>query len=161
MKALKFIIPAVVVLIAIGVYVLIRSHHQNEIAQLRRMIYMGDTRGLDDFLSKHRSLANANNVDTEDKGWTPLHMAAIGGNKDIAELLIAKGADVNTKDDKGMTPLHWSASTRVKEVTELLLAKGADFNAKDNNGKTPLDLANKAYLGKETADLLRQHGGKE
>jgi ankyrin repeat protein len=33
-------------------------------------------------------------------GSTPLHMAAIGGRKDMAELLLAKGAEVNSKDEK-------------------------------------------------------------
>ena len=34
--------------------------------------------------------------------WTPLHLAAI---KETAELLIAKGTDVNAKIDDGKTPL--------------------------------------------------------
>ncbi len=35
----------------------------------------------------------------------PLHFAAGNGHKEIAELLIAKGADVNAKDDIDYTPL--------------------------------------------------------
>ena len=38
-------------------------------------------------------------------GWTPLHNAAIRGHKEIAELLITKGADVNAKGKVGITPL--------------------------------------------------------
>ena len=85
-------------------------------------------------------------------GWTALHYAA---NKEIAELLIAKGAEVNTKSDSESTPLHFAALNGRKEIVELLLANGADVNAKDGEGKTPLDWA---YA--ETADLLRKHGGK-
>ncbi len=33
-------------------------------------------------------------------GWTPLHEAARKGFMDVAELLIAKGADVNAKRQK-------------------------------------------------------------
>ena len=43
-----------------------------------------------------------------------------------------------------------------REVAELLIAKGADVNAKNTVGWTPLDRAD----DKETADLLRKHGGK-
>ncbi len=43
------------------------------------------------------------------------------------------------------------------EIVELLIANGADVNAKNNGGKTPLDWA---AWKKETANLLRKHGGK-
>ena len=33
-------------------------------------------------------------------GLTPLHTAAMNGHKEIAELLIEKGADVNAKDHR-------------------------------------------------------------
>ena len=84
-----------------------------------------------------------------------LHYAAGEGRKEIAELLIAKGADVDAKDEEEWTPLHSAAYVGNKEIVELLIAKGADLNAKDDDGKTPLDRA----TGK-TADLLRKHGGK-
>ena len=94
---------------------------------------------------------------------TPLHCAALNGHKEITELLIAKGADVNAKDADGVTPLHDAASEGRKETTELLIAKGADVNAKVASGpeqvKTPLDAAN-GTNHPETADLLRKHGGK-
>ena len=38
-------------------------------------------------------------------GWTPLHFAAAFGHKEIVKLLVAKGADVNTKNENGYTPL--------------------------------------------------------
>ena len=42
------------------------------------------------------------NVNAKDEvGWTLLHTAAFYGHKEIAELLIAKGADVNAKDVDG------------------------------------------------------------
>mgnify|MGYP000480537135 FL=1 len=87
--------------------------------------------------------------------WTPLHYAAIRGHKEIAELLIAKGADVNAKNSVGQTPLQFAAGYGHKEIAELLIDNGADVNVKDDDGETPLDFADG-----ETADLLRKHGGK-
>ena len=37
---------------------------------------------------------------------TPLHETARSGRKEVVELLIAKGADVNAKDVDGKTPLN-------------------------------------------------------
>ena len=64
-----------------------------------------------------------------ESGSTPLHFATFKGHKEIAELLIAKGADLNAKDKKGRTPLFGAAQDGQKEIAELLIAKGADVNA--------------------------------
>jgi len=89
-------------------------------------------------------------------GRTPLDRAAEGGHKEIAELLIEKGADVNAKKEDGQTPLYSAALYSHKEIVELLIANGAEVNAKNKYGETPLNLS---FVG-ETADLLRKHGGK-
>jgi hypothetical protein len=88
---------------------------------------------------------------------TPLHVAALTGHKDIAELLLAKGADVNAKSNGGLTPLHQAAYHGHKDLAELLLSKGADVNAKANHDETPLFLA--AGTGhKDVAELLLDKG---
>ena len=114
-------------------------------------------------------LAAGTEVDAKDKrGRTPLHWAALG-HKEVAELLIAKGADVNVKDIVGSTPLHFAADEGHKEIAELLIAKGADVNTRGFARMTPLDEAARESprnspevkaAKKETADLLRKHGGK-
>jgi len=73
----------------------------------------------------------------------------------VAELLLAKGANINAKSNDGFTPLYEAAYAGHEDVAELLLAKGADVNAKVNDGKTPLQVAKP-----EVADLLRAHGAK-
>ena len=74
------------------------------------------------------------------------------GHKEIAELLIANGADVNARTHTEHTPLH-DASCINSETVELLLANGADVNAKRVHGWTPLQEA--AYSGHaENAKLL-------
>ena len=92
-------------------------------------------------------------------GTTPLDRAVGAGFKDIVGLLIAKGANVNTKDNWDWTPLH-SAVYRHKDVVELLIASGADVNARDRSGGTPLSYAqSEGYT--EIVGLLRKHGAKE
>ena len=49
-----------------------------------------------------------------------MHLAAEEGHKQIVELLIAKGADVNTEDNVGRTPLDWAATWGMKEIADLL-----------------------------------------
>jgi len=77
--------------------------------------------------------------------YHPLDYAAMHGRADVAELLIAFGADMNAKDNLyGGTPLHyaiWYAPQGHLEVAELLINRGADVNAKDAIGLTPLDHA--------------------
>ena len=104
-------------------------------------------------------LAAGVDVNAKIGGETPLHFAALFGRKEVAELLIAKGADVNAKDAVvGFTPLHRAAYHGRKEVAELLIAKGADVNAKDKYGGTPLSNAAQLIYHKETIELLIAKG---
>ena len=48
-------------------------------------------------------------------------MAVRGNHKEIAELLIEKGADVNAKEDDGATPLGYAND----EIADLLRKHGA------------------------------------
>ncbi len=77
--------------------------------------------------------------------YHPLDYAAMHGRADVADLLIAFGADMNAKDNLyGGTPLHyaiWYAPQGHLEVAQLLIDRGADVNAKDAIGLTPLDHA--------------------
>jgi ankyrin repeat protein len=83
----------------------------------------------------------------DDAGVTPLHQAAAGGHRDVAELLLANHAEVDAMDDQLSTPLHWAARRGHKEVVELLLAHNAAVNAKNNLGMTPLHLAAHGSFG--------------
>ena len=90
-------------------------------------------------------------------GSTLLDYAASDGHKDIAELLLEHGADVNAEDRFGFRPLHWAAHYGHKDVAELLLANGADMNPQEWQGLTPLHWA--ALEGhKDVAELLLAKG---
>ena len=88
------------------------------------------------------------------KGESPLMLAAIKGNKDAAELLIKKGADVNKT---GWTPLHYAASSGQLAVISLLLEQHAYIDAESPNGTTPLMMAAMYGTG-EAVNLLLAEG---
>uniref|UniRef100_A0AAR2K7D4 VPS9 domain-containing protein n=1 Tax=Pygocentrus nattereri TaxID=42514 RepID=A0AAR2K7D4_PYGNA len=77
----------------------------------------------------------------DDRGYTPLHVAAICGQSMLIDLLVSKGAPVNATDYHGLTPLHLSCQKGYQGVTLLLLHYKANTEAQDNNGNTPLHLA--------------------
>lgn len=87
-------------------------------------------------LEQDRSLANAYSSD----GFTPLGLAAYFGHKEIAEILLDAGAEVNASSQNEMkvAPIHAAASTGQIEVARLLVAHGANVNARQQKGFTPL-----------------------
>jgi len=60
------------------------------------------------------------------------------GTRDVAELLLGKGADLRARNTKGQTALHFAAIFGRRDVAELLVARGAEVNARADNGMTPL-----------------------
>ena len=58
-----------------------------------------------------------------------LNLLHFAGSKEVAELLIAKGADVKAKDTFGFTPLHFAVAFDRIKLAKMLIAKGADINA--------------------------------
>ncbi|XP_038609353.1 ankyrin repeat domain-containing protein 27 isoform X4 [Tachyglossus aculeatus] len=77
----------------------------------------------------------------DDRGYTPLHIAAICGQASLIDLLVSKGAVVNATDYHGSTPLHLACQKGFQNVTLLLLHYQASADVQDNNGNTPLHLA--------------------
>jgi ankyrin repeat protein len=69
--------------------------------------------------------ANVNSVD-EHYRRSLLHLAAIRGYRDLAELFLSQGADITAKDIYNRTALHYAVKHGNRTVADLLLAKGAD-----------------------------------
>ena len=72
-----------------------------------------------------------------------LFESCAAGEFDRVERLITSGAAVNAFSDDGWTPLHLASFFGHAKVAELLLAHGADVTArsKNDNGNTPLHAA--------------------
>jgi uncharacterized protein len=100
-------------------------------------------------------------VNTKDdlRGTTPLIWATTMGHEEIAELLLANGADVNAKNYGREGALNNATRGGYIEIVELLIASDAVINTKDYEEKTPLDRAIQ-YNHTKIADLLRKYGAK-
>jgi ankyrin repeat protein len=95
----------------------------------------------------------------QENGWTALHFTAYseskGGDKTlakIADVLIAAGADLNSKINTGETALSVAIGNEYPLVATTLLNARASVDLTDNNGWTPVMLA--VYLGK--IDIIKQ-----
>lgn len=104
--------------------------------------------------------ANPDQVNAADEhGWTPLHLAAHYGFRDVAALLLAAGADANARSSNAMAnaPLHAAAAGQQADLAVLLLENGAEINATQQGGFTALHSA--AQNGQiELVNLLLARG---
>ncbi|KAK2715890.1 hypothetical protein QYM36_010456 [Artemia franciscana] len=103
------------------------------------------------------------------KGLTPLHIAVINKQEEMANLLISNKADINARDENGKTPIFYATKnadlkltkfllaneanvknspevlfqaveTECMEIVKVLLSYDADVNASDKYGQTALHL---------------------
>ncbi|KAG5768336.1 hypothetical protein H9Q72_004104 [Fusarium xylarioides] len=79
----------------------------------------------------------------------PLHLACLGGQEELVDLLLKKGADIEARQFQGATPLD-DAVAHIA-VVELLLERDAKTQVKRDDGFTPLHTA--IYDG--TAEIIR------
>jgi RNA polymerase sigma factor (sigma-70 family) len=110
-----------------------------------------------EFLLDHD--VNIDAVSRNDLGVTPLHAALYGRKREIARLLVERGANVRAKRGgekfprSGWTALHYAAAYGFIELIPLLIDRGADVEAKDDEGRTAFMVAS-AEGQHATADLL-------
>jgi len=92
-------------------------------------------------------------------GFQPLGLAAFFGHLSVVELLLIKGAEVNSasKNDLRVMPLHSAAASQHLEIAQALLEQGADPNLSQAGDFTPMHSA--AQNGQlEMIHLLLEYG---
>ncbi len=87
-------------------------------------------------------------------GESPLMMAALRGNLDAAQALLARGARAQ---HDGWSPLHYAATGPEPKLVSLLLARGAKLEALSPNKTTPLMMAAR-YGDERNVDVLLAQG---
>jgi len=81
----------------------------------------GDLEALKVMLKKNPKLIH----EKDEKGMTPLHMAAQLKRLEVAAVLVSLGADVNCRNTKGVTPLQCAIAVGSKQMADLLKKHGA------------------------------------
>ena len=105
--------------------------------------------------------ANINDTEIRDTiDQTPIIVAAQGGCKDIVEMLLQAGANIEHRNDQGENALISAAQEGHKEIVKMLLDAGANINQENADGETALDLAIRLKQKKELLDLLLEHGAE-
>ena len=108
--------------------------------RLAGLVEAGDAAGVRTALEGRPSLLGSTVERAGQDGWTPLHVAVAAGRREVVELLLTAGADLEATTGHGRTPLH-VALEFAPGLVDLLLARGAEP-----------DGAAAAYLG-DTARL--------
>ncbi len=88
----------------------------------------------------------------DENGWTPLLKAVSLGDRELAEYLVGKGADVNIRHEsvlmtregnistyqEGITPVFLAVNKGNEKILKFLISKGANLNAFNNMNMTPI-----------------------
>ncbi|MCJ1278753.1 hypothetical protein MMC21_006570 [Puttea exsequens] len=96
--------------------------------------------GLTDVLDTLLSDSDTNLEETDDRGRTPLILAADLGKADMVNRFVeSQSIEINATDELGRTALHYCTQTKMmNQTTEKLLDHGADVNVQDDGSYPPM-----------------------
>ena len=166
MKLKSILLP---LLLAVPILFLVACREESQTSDLLTAIDKGQS----DVVQELLNAGIDPNKDAGPDGAYPLHSAALKGNKEIVQILLDNGAQIDlraTNKDEA-TPLAWAAFFGQKDVVSLLIEAGAPINAIDANYGTPLDAAAFAWRASqdnaawaknlmEIITILKANGGK-
>jgi len=104
------------------------------------------------------------NPQSKDKGyngygmWTPLAIACLRENEDVAKVLLDGGADPNIGSVDGTLPLHYAAEKGKTELVRALISNGAEVNAQTKTSKKTALMEAARNGKKEVINILLENG---
>ena len=102
--------------------------------------------GLGDARKVRRYIDKGDDVNARDaEGITPLFMALLENNVDVAKILLEHDIDLNIPDKDGTLPLSAAAGVGDKFLVKTMIAKGSNVNYQEHDGWSPLHYA--SHLG--------------
>eukprot|EP00029_Vermamoeba_vermiformis_P011545 TRINITY_DN6369_c0_g1_i1.p1 TRINITY_DN6369_c0_g1~~TRINITY_DN6369_c0_g1_i1.p1 ORF type:complete len:449 (-),score=136.63 TRINITY_DN6369_c0_g1_i1:32-1345(-) len=131
-----------------------------------KALMRSDTEAVKTFINSNVDLNEKN-----ERGFTPLHIAALNGSDDLIQLIINNKADPNIPDDDGLTPLHFATNEGYIDCVIALLDHGADVHKTSSDavyyvsnhipvylsgGRTPLHFAAERGYDDVVEELLRR-----
>lgn len=83
---------------------------------------------------------------------TPLHLASRNGHKEVVDLILAKGIDINVRTPRG-SALHEAALSGKMDVVRCLLENQINLELRDKDDKTVLEVIDELKTPK-TREIL-------
>jgi ankyrin repeat protein len=118
------------------------------------LLRKGDIPAVKALIEKSPQLVVARDSD----GDTPLHYAALGGNVELINYFIDKGAKLELQDARLKTPLHLAAMGDRKDAVVVLLKRGAAIETRDDYQRTALILCARERGQAATGRVLIEAG---
>lgn len=129
------------------------SHSPRQSNENGKLLLQAVKNGKLDALDSLLSNSGTNVEETDEKGRTPLILAANLGKAEMVNRLLAnQSIKINATDNLGRTPLHYCANEKIMKPTiEVLLRRGADVNVQDRGFHPPMYYA----INKDNYDTLK------